>query len=221
MSMATCTCVPQLYCTVCYWVTGVRHTHRSSLKVNSMQPQCSCSVSLISLFIFASSKVWAHSCVFLSLCQSFLRLLTWHFHCGLFSCQWMGDRVMASQSTPSSLYSSPSPSSDWSARRRERSSPLRGPHGKFVSPSSVCGYASSSSSPLDQNTPQRSRGERHTDMAELAKHVSLSLEAWLDSFKNYIWMFDYYWSDFAEYIPCVQLAVPSFKYAILNCFLCF
>lgn len=118
----------------------------------------------------------AHSCVFLSLCQSCLCLLTCLFHCGLSSCQWMGDRVMASQST-SSLYSSPSPSSDWSARRRERSSPLRGPHGKFVSPSSICGYASSSSSPQDQNTPQRSRGERHTDMAELAKHVSLSLEA--------------------------------------------
>ena len=40
-----------------------------------------------------------------------------------------------------------------------------------MSPTSICGY-SSSSSPPDQSTPQRSRGERHTDMAELAKHVS-------------------------------------------------
>ncbi|KAM9837878.1 uncharacterized protein srcap [Aulostomus maculatus] len=87
--------------------------------------------------------------------------------------QWIADRVNVnsspvSLSTPS-LYPGPSPSSDWSTPRRERSSPLRGPHGKFVSPSSVGGY-SSSSSPPDQSAPQRSRGERHTDMAELAKH---------------------------------------------------
>lgn len=71
----------------------------------------------------------------------------------------------------SSPYPGPSPTSDWVTPRRERSSPLRGPHGKFVSPSSVGAY-SSSSSPPDQTTPQRLRGERHTDMAELAKHVS-------------------------------------------------
>uniref|UniRef100_A0A3Q3JXX5 Snf2-related CREBBP activator protein n=1 Tax=Monopterus albus TaxID=43700 RepID=A0A3Q3JXX5_MONAL len=52
---------------------------------------------------------------------------------------------------------------------RERASPLRGPHGKFVSPSSVGSYSLSSSSP-DQATSQRLRGERHTDIAELAKH---------------------------------------------------
>ncbi|XP_073346198.1 uncharacterized protein srcap isoform X2 [Pagrus major] len=86
--------------------------------------------------------------------------------------QWIADRVTSNSSpvSPStSSYPGPSPSSDWSTPRRERSSPLRGPHGKFVSPTSVCGY-SSSSSPPDQSTPQRSRGERHTDMAELAKH---------------------------------------------------
>ncbi|XP_030256973.1 uncharacterized protein srcap isoform X5 [Sparus aurata] len=86
--------------------------------------------------------------------------------------QWIADRVTANSSpvSPStSSYPGPSPSSDWSTPRREKSSPLRGPHGKFVSPTSVCGY-SSSSSPPDQSTPQRSRGERHTDMAELAKH---------------------------------------------------
>ncbi|XP_044194585.1 helicase SRCAP isoform X1 [Thunnus albacares] len=88
--------------------------------------------------------------------------------------QWIADRVTvnsspASPSTSSSSYPGPSPASDWSTPRREKSSPLRGPHGKFVSPSSVSGY-NSSSSPPDQSTPQRPRGERHTDMAELAKH---------------------------------------------------
>ncbi|XP_078019315.1 uncharacterized protein srcap isoform X2 [Epinephelus lanceolatus] len=87
--------------------------------------------------------------------------------------QWIADRVTANSSpvspSTSSSYPGPSPTSDWSTPRREKSSPLRGPHGKFVSPSSVGGY-SSSSSPPDQATPQRPRGERHTDMAELAKH---------------------------------------------------
>nr|XP_046232950.1 helicase SRCAP [Scatophagus argus] len=86
--------------------------------------------------------------------------------------QWIADRVTTNSSpispSTSSSYPGPSAVSDWSTPRRERSSPLRGPHGKFVSPASVCGY--SSSSPPDQATPQRPRGERHTDMAELAKH---------------------------------------------------
>lgn len=134
-------------------------------------------------FMICFSIGWAYSCKF-SFIPAVLPLSHCLFvNCGFSSCQWMGDRVTASQST-SLLYSSPSPSSEWSARRQERSSPLRGPHGKFVSPSSVCGYASSTSSPLDQNTPQRSRGERHTDMAELAKHVSQNLEAWIESFKT-------------------------------------
>ncbi|XP_047464547.1 uncharacterized protein LOC125022184 [Mugil cephalus] len=89
--------------------------------------------------------------------------------------QWIADRVTVnsspvSPSTSSSCsYPGPSATADWSTPRRERPSPLRGPHGKFVSPSSVGGYSSSFSTP-DQATPQRSRGERHTDMAELAKH---------------------------------------------------
>ncbi|XP_026207053.1 helicase SRCAP isoform X2 [Anabas testudineus] len=87
--------------------------------------------------------------------------------------QWIADRVTVNSSpvspSTSSSYPGPSPISDWATPRRERSSPLRGPHGKFVSPSSVGAY-SSSSSPSDQTTSQRSRGERHTDMAELAKH---------------------------------------------------
>lgn len=87
--------------------------------------------------------------------------------------QWITDRVTTnSPVSPSTSSSYPgSSTTDWSTPRRERCSPLRGPHGKFVSPSSVGGY-SSSSSPPDQSYIQRSRGERHTDMAELAKHVS-------------------------------------------------
>ncbi|XP_041819357.1 helicase SRCAP [Chelmon rostratus] len=87
--------------------------------------------------------------------------------------QWIADRVTTNSSpvspSTSSSYLGPSPTADWSTPRRERSSPLRGPHGKFVSPSSVGAYGSSSSPP-DQGAPQRPRGERHTDMAELAKH---------------------------------------------------
>ncbi|KAM6963499.1 LOW QUALITY PROTEIN: helicase SRCAP-like [Tautogolabrus adspersus] len=85
--------------------------------------------------------------------------------------QWIADRVTVNSSpvspSTSSPYPGPSPSSDWSTPRREKSSPLRGPSGKFVSPTCAGGY-SSSSSPPDQTTPQRSRG--HADMAEQAKH---------------------------------------------------
>ncbi|XP_039472167.1 helicase SRCAP isoform X2 [Oreochromis aureus] len=86
--------------------------------------------------------------------------------------QWIADRVTGNSSPGSpSTFSYPGSSStpDWSTPRRERSSPLRGPHGKFVSPSSLGAY-SLSSSPPDQGSSQRSRSERHTDMAELAKH---------------------------------------------------
>lgn len=90
--------------------------------------------------------------------------------------QWIADRVTENSSpvspSTSSSYPGPSPSSDWSNLQRDKSSPLRGPHGKFVSPISTGGRCSSSSSPPEQVTPQRPRGERHTDMAELAKHVS-------------------------------------------------
>lgn len=98
--------------------------------------------------------------------------LFYSIYCGFQVCQWITDRV-TTNSPVSPSTSSPylsSSSTDWSTPRRERSSPLRGPHGKFVSPSSLGGY-SSSSSPPDQSYLQRSRGERHTDMAELAKHV--------------------------------------------------
>uniref|UniRef100_A0AAQ4Q830 Snf2-related CREBBP activator protein n=1 Tax=Gasterosteus aculeatus aculeatus TaxID=481459 RepID=A0AAQ4Q830_GASAC len=88
--------------------------------------------------------------------------------------QWIADRINenASPVSPATFpsYPGPSPSSDWSSQRRDKSSPLRGPHGKFVSPISVGGYSSCSSSPDQAATPQRPRGERHTGMAELAKH---------------------------------------------------
>lgn len=86
--------------------------------------------------------------------------------------QWITDRVTPnSPISPSTSSSYPGLSTtDWSTPRRERSSPLRGPRGKFVSPSTFGGYRSSSSPP-DQSCIQRTRGERRTDMAELAKHV--------------------------------------------------
>ncbi|XP_078134613.1 uncharacterized protein srcap isoform X2 [Sander vitreus] len=85
--------------------------------------------------------------------------------------QWIADRVTGNSSpvspSTSSSYPGPSPASDWSTPRREKSSLLRGPHGKFVSPSSGCGL-SLSTSPPDHAPPQRPRGQ--ADMAELAKH---------------------------------------------------
>ncbi|CAB1434263.1 unnamed protein product [Pleuronectes platessa] len=87
--------------------------------------------------------------------------------------QWIAERVAANSSpvSPSTSSSQPgaSPTSDWALARREKSSPLRGPSGKFVSPGTVGSYSPSSVSP-DPTTPQRPRGERHTDMAEQAKH---------------------------------------------------
>ncbi|XP_021179481.2 helicase SRCAP [Fundulus heteroclitus] len=86
--------------------------------------------------------------------------------------QWIADRVTVNSSpaspSTSASFLGPSSTPDWTPRQREKTSPLRGPHGKFVSPSSM-GYSFSSSSP-DQSTPQRSRGDRHSDMAEQAKH---------------------------------------------------
>lgn len=94
--------------------------------------------------------------------------------------QWIADNAAVNSSpvspSTSSSYPGPSNASDWSAQRRDKSSPLRGPHGKFVSPGIVVGFSSSTSTP-DQVTPQRPRGERHTDMAELAKHVSETCSA--------------------------------------------
>uniref|UniRef100_A0A8C6TNZ7 Snf2-related CREBBP activator protein n=1 Tax=Neogobius melanostomus TaxID=47308 RepID=A0A8C6TNZ7_9GOBI len=57
-------------------------------------------------------------------------------------------------SSPGEPSPGPSSSSDWSTPRMDRS------HGKIVSPST----------PQDHSTPHRLRGERHSDMAEQAKH---------------------------------------------------
>lgn len=115
---------------------------------------------------------WPKYCVLWAEFMSIFKHLFYSIYCGFQVCQWITDRV-TTNSPVSPSTSSPylsSSSTDWSTPRRERSSPLRGPHGKFVSPSSLGGY-SSSSSPPDQSYLQRCRGERHTDMAELAKHV--------------------------------------------------
>ncbi|XP_072312932.1 uncharacterized protein srcap isoform X2 [Eucyclogobius newberryi] len=70
--------------------------------------------------------------------------------------QWIANRVSIN-SSPGSPSPGPSSCNDWSTPPLDRSSPLRGSHGKFVSPQ-------------DQSTPHRPRGERHSDMAEQAKH---------------------------------------------------
>ncbi|XP_057681895.1 helicase SRCAP [Corythoichthys intestinalis] len=80
--------------------------------------------------------------------------------------KWLTDGVSPSTS---SSFLEPSPGGDWAGSRLDKSSPLRGSHGKFVSPTSF-GGSTSLSSPSDHSTPQRQRGERRSDMAELAKH---------------------------------------------------
>ena len=93
--------------------------------------------------------------------------------------QWIADRVTPGDSpispSTSSLSPGPSSSSDWSHISR-RTSPLRGPHGKFLSPPSL---GPGGPCPSDQTPPHRSRYERHTDMAEQAKHVSFLFGALL------------------------------------------
>ncbi|XP_061120851.1 helicase SRCAP [Syngnathus typhle] len=75
----------------------------------------------------------------------------------------------ADGASPSTSFYEPPLGGDWTGSRRDKSSLLRGPHGKFVSPTSIGGYTSLLSPP-DQSTPHRQRGERRSDMAELAKH---------------------------------------------------
>ncbi|KAM9716165.1 LOW QUALITY PROTEIN: uncharacterized protein srcap [Menidia menidia] len=82
--------------------------------------------------------------------------------------KWISDGGIHAPPSTSSSFLGPSAGGDWAPSRREKSSPLRGPHGKFVSPASV-GYGPAPSPP-DHAASHRARGERHTDMAELAKH---------------------------------------------------
>ncbi|XP_030631002.1 helicase SRCAP [Chanos chanos] len=84
--------------------------------------------------------------------------------------QWIAGRTTASSSPSTSPAPSPSPaplsSGDWAQSQTDRASPVCGPHGKNMPPSSQGGSGGQS----EQTPTQRSRSEKHTDMAELAKH---------------------------------------------------
>ncbi|XP_035389287.1 helicase SRCAP isoform X2 [Electrophorus electricus] len=82
--------------------------------------------------------------------------------------QWIAGRATAGSTPSTSRTPSPpaSSSGDWSQAHADRASPLCGSHGKHALPSQSSGGASQS----DQMLTQRSRSEKHADMAELAKH---------------------------------------------------
>ncbi|KAJ8364857.1 hypothetical protein SKAU_G00136880 [Synaphobranchus kaupii] len=78
-------------------------------------------------------------------------------------CQWITDRILANSPLPAA----PSPST-WVPTQMDRGfAPLRGPHGKFISPPT---RGQGGPQPSDLANTTRPRAERHTDMAELAKH---------------------------------------------------
>lgn len=82
-------------------------------------------------------------------------------------CQWIAGKVTVA-STPSTSpvpCSSPSPSaSDWMRSHTGRASPVRNSHGKNM-PSTSSHGSQSEQTTTSKSTP------KHTDMAELAKHV--------------------------------------------------
>nr|XP_055032950.1 helicase SRCAP isoform X2 [Misgurnus anguillicaudatus] len=84
-------------------------------------------------------------------------------------CQWIAGKV-ASGSTPStSPVPCPSPSSsDWIRSHSDRASPVRSSYGKNTP--STSSQASGGGSQSEQTNTPKSRSEKHTDMAELAKH---------------------------------------------------
>jgi len=86
-------------------------------------------------------------------------------------CQWIAGKVTAA-STPSSSpvpCPSPSPSSgDWMRSHTGRASPVQNSHGKNMPSTSSQGSGGCSQS--EQTTTPKST-PKHTDMAELAKHV--------------------------------------------------
>lgn len=90
--------------------------------------------------------------------------------CGLQVRQWISGRLTAGSTPSTSPAPSPGPSTsgDWTPTQMDRASPLRGSHGKFLSP-----HSRGDSSQSDQ-TPTRLH--KHADMAEQAKHVSIFLE---------------------------------------------
>ncbi|XP_035260329.1 helicase SRCAP isoform X2 [Anguilla anguilla] len=78
-------------------------------------------------------------------------------------CRWIADRILANSPLPPA----PSPST-WVSTQIDRAfAPLRGPHGKFISPPTRGPGGPQQSDPAYTTRP---RPERHTDMAELAKH---------------------------------------------------
>ncbi|XP_056626617.1 helicase SRCAP isoform X1 [Triplophysa dalaica] len=86
-------------------------------------------------------------------------------------CQWIAGKV-ATGSTPSTSpvpCASPSPSStDWIRSQADRASPVRSSYGKNTP--STSSQASGGCSQSEQTNTPKSRSEKHTDMAELAKH---------------------------------------------------
>lgn len=84
--------------------------------------------------------------------------------------QWIAGRATTGSTPSTSRTPSPPPgsSSDWAQLHTDRATYLCGSHGKHTASSHSSGGASQS----DQMLTQRPRLEKHTDMAELAKHVS-------------------------------------------------
>lgn len=93
-------------------------------------------------------------------------------------CQWIAGKV-ASGSTPStSPVPCPSPSSsDWIRSHSDRASPVRSSYGKNTPSTSSQGSGGGSQS--EQTNTPKSRSEKHTDMAELAKHVREVFDVYL------------------------------------------
>ncbi|XP_066579352.1 helicase SRCAP isoform X2 [Amia ocellicauda] len=90
-------------------------------------------------------------------------------------CQWLADRISSSPGLPTPAPAPapvfPGPSiSGWTPPSDRHFTPLRGPHGKFISPPQRAPSSASPGSPADP-AQRHTKGERsHTDIAELAKH---------------------------------------------------
>ncbi|XP_036428721.1 helicase SRCAP isoform X2 [Colossoma macropomum] len=83
--------------------------------------------------------------------------------------QWIAGRATAGSTPSTSRTPSPPPASssgDWTQLHSDRAGPFCSSHGKQTPSSHNSGGASQS----DQTLAQRPRSEKHTDMAELAKH---------------------------------------------------
>ncbi|XP_051523057.1 helicase SRCAP-like isoform X2 [Myxocyprinus asiaticus] len=86
-------------------------------------------------------------------------------------CQWIAGKVTAGSTPSTSPVPCPSPSpssSDWIRSHSDRVSPVQSSNGKNTHSTSSQGSGGCSQS--EQTTTPKSRSEKHTDMAELAKH---------------------------------------------------